>query len=140
MTQRGSPPENQEVTLPAASAEAPLTTYTPACTPVTGGVGPWNGGGFLIYFNNPDQTNWANPGFNVFRIDLTGLDRGTVNSINGYVTELQSVNYPYPHMGDAVFYTLGITLNLASQVASVTFFMDWDSPLPVGVMANLGYL
>jgi hypothetical protein len=128
--------EDQEVTLPTSmSANVHLTTPRP----VTGGVGPWSGGGFLICFNNPDQSNWANLGLNIFSIDLSSLNLGLVNTINGYVTELQGVDSPYPHMGDAVFHTFGITFDFASQVASVTFFMVWDSPLPVGVMANLGF-
>jgi hypothetical protein len=137
MTQPERLPENQEVTLLTTSAQAPLTT--PRFTPVTGRVGPWSGGGFLICFNNPDQSNWAKPGLNVFSVDFNGFLPGKVDTINGYVTELQSADWPFPHMGDALFYTLGITLDFASQVASVTFFMAWNSPLPVGIMANIGF-
>lgn len=115
---------------------------TPRFTPITGPRnGPWPGGAFLICFNNSDQSNWAKPNFNIFSIDLNGLGLGgdKVHAINGYITELQSVDYPYPHMGDAIFYTSGTTLDFATQVATVTFFMFWDSPLPVGFMANVGF-
>jgi hypothetical protein len=137
ITQPDRPPENHDVTLPITSANAPLAT--PTYTWITGVHGPWQQAGYLFGFANPDQSNWANPGLNVFTIDLTGLNLGTVWTVNADVVELLSADFPEPHIGDARFETFGTTYNFPAQVASVTFWMDWDNPLPVGIMTNIGF-
>ena len=77
---------------------------------------------------------------NVFSIGLLGLELGAfVHTVNAWVCEQLSVDYPEAHIGDADFFTIGTTLDFDTQVVSVTFYMDWDSPLPVVIMTNLGY-
>ena len=134
MTQPYRPPKYHEVTLRPTSAKAGPTAREEQL-PV-GVAGPWYTAGYLFCFAEPGQ--WANPGENRFSIDLQGLflEIGTPWALSADVTEL--IPPIYPHTGDAIFFTRGVMLDQSDQLAIVSFFMDWDSSLPVAIMMNIG--
>ncbi len=131
MTQPYQPSDAHEVTLSSAGEAGMLSPENP---PAAGIYGPWNVAGFLFFFADRDQ--WAQPGFNLFTIDLQGLDLGA-QTVTADVTEL--IPPAQPHIGDAMFETKGVMFDALNQFVSVEFFLDWGSPLPVAIMMNIGF-
>jgi len=134
MTQPYHPPKFHKVTLSTGNAEA---APTPPKTPQAAGVsGPWYVTGYVFCFAGPGQL--AQPGDNRFAVDLRRLGIGTPVAVSADVSEL--INSYYPHIGDAVFLTKGVMLNQPGRFATVLFSMRWNSPLPVAITMNIGFM
>jgi len=86
----------------------------------------------------------ALPGPNFVRLFVTTFDLiGTPWTITAAVTEISPPSTPW--QGEARFDTLGVNLSQAGNPdvplphANVYFNLEWNSPLPFGVSATIGF-
>jgi hypothetical protein len=134
MTQPYRPSKYHEVTLRTRSAEAAPAARVKQQT--FGATGPWVVFGYVFCFAEPGQL--AQPGDNRFNITLRGIGDGMPVAVSADVSEL--IHSYYPHKGDAVFLTKGVMLNQPDRFATVLFSMLWNSPLPVAITMNIGFM
>lgn len=102
-----------------------------------GVVGPVSDfGGWFI----PSPPYLAYPGYNTVTIPFATLPGigavGTPWIVSGFVTEIIPPNTP--HVGAALISTLGIQMDQAAEFASAFYILQWQWPLPVGLMLILG--